>query len=36
LVSKENYKIVINWFSIEENKEWETYFNNIEWYILLK
>ena len=36
LVSEENYKIAINWFSIEENKEWKTSFNNIEWYILIK
>ena len=35
-ISEENYKIVINWFSMEENKEWETYFTNIEWYILVK
>ena len=35
-VSEENYKIIINWFSIEENKEWKTNFNNIEWYILIK
>ena len=35
-VTEENYKIVINWFSIEENKEWKTNFNNIEWYILIK
>ncbi len=35
-VSEGNYKIVINWFSIEENKEWETKFTNIEWYILIK
>lgn len=36
LVLKENYKIVVSGFSIEENKEWETYFNSIEWYILVK
>ena len=35
-VTEENYKIVINWFSIEENKEWKTNFTNIEWYILIK
>ena len=35
-VSEENYKIVINWFSMEENKEWKINFNNIEWYILIK
>ena len=35
-VSEENYKIIINWFSLEENKEWKTNFNNIEWYILIK
>ena len=35
-VSEENYKIVVNWFSIEENKEWKTNFTNIEWYILIK
>ena len=34
---RENYKIVINWFSIEENKDnWTIDFNNIEWYILIK
>ena len=36
IVTEENYKIVINWLSIEENKEWENYFTNIEWYILIK
>jgi len=36
IVTEDNYKIVINWFSIEENKEWKTQFNNIEWYILIK
>ena len=35
-VSQDNYKIVINWFSMEENKEWKTNFTNIEWYILIK
>ena len=35
-VTEENYKIVINWFSMEENKEWKTNFTNIEWYILIK
>ena len=35
-VSEENYKIVINGFSLEENKQWETNFTNIEWYILIK
>ncbi len=36
IVSEENYKIVINWFSMEENKEWKTNFTNIEWYVLIK
>ena len=35
-VSEENYKIVINGFSLEENKQWENHFTNIEWYILIK
>ena len=35
-VSEENYKIVINGFSLEENKDWETQINSIEWYILIK
>ena len=36
IVSEENYKIVINWFSMEENKEWKSNFTNIEWYVLIK
>ena len=35
-VTEKNYKMVINWFSMEENKEWKTDFTNIEWYILIK
>ena len=35
-VSEENYNIVINGFSLEENKEWKISFTNIEWYILIK
>ena len=36
IISEENYKIVINWFSMEENKEWKSNFTNIEWYVLIK
>ena len=36
VILEENYKIVISWFSIEEDKDWKTYFTNIEWYILVK
>ena len=36
IVTEENYKIVINGFSLEENREWETNFDSIEWYILIK
>ena len=35
-VIEDNYKIVINWFNLEENKEWQTEFTYIEWYILIK
>ena len=31
-----NYKLVIIWFSMEENKEWKLSFNNIRWYLLSK
>lgn len=36
VLEKDNYKLVISWFSIEEDKEWKTKFNNIRWYILIK
>jgi len=33
----ENYKLIINWFSFQENlDEWIIDFNNIQWYILVK
>ena len=33
----ENYKLIINWFSFQENlNEWTIDFNNIQWYILIK
>lgn len=31
-----NYKLVVVWFSMEENKEWKLSFNNIRWYLLTK
>ena len=36
ILEKENYKLIITWFSIEEDKEWKLSFNNIRWYILIK
>ena len=35
-VIEDNYKIVIDWFNLEENKEWQTEFTYMEWYILIK
>ena len=36
VIEEENYKLVITWFSMEEDKEWELKFENIRWYILIK
>ena len=36
ILEEQNYKVVIDSFSIEENREWEPHFTNIEWYILIK
>jgi len=36
VLEDDNYKLVIIWFSMEENKEWKLSFNNIRWYLLTK
>lgn len=36
ILTQQDYKIIINSLSLEENKEWETQINNSEWYILIK
>ncbi len=36
-ILEDNYKIVINWFNLEENEDtWEIAFSTIKWYILIK
>ena len=35
-LTEPNYKVIINSFGIEENREWETQIYNAEWYILIK
>ena len=35
ILEEENYKLVITWFSMDD-EEWEIRFNNIRWYILIK
>lgn len=32
---EQDYKIIINCFGLEETREWETQFTNIEWFILV-
>ena len=36
ILEEDNYKLVINWFYLEESDTWETNFINIRWYILFK
>lgn len=36
IIEENNYKLVINWFYLEESDTWETNFINIRWYILFK
>ena len=36
VLEENNYKLVINWFYLEESDTWETNFINIRWYILFK
>lgn len=36
ILEKENYKLVVTWFYLEESTTWETKFINIRWYILFK
>ena len=36
VLTEPNYKVIINSFGIEENREWETQIYNAEWYILIK
>jgi hypothetical protein len=35
ILEEENYKLVITWFSMDE-EEWKIEFNNIRWYMLIK
>ena len=36
ILEENNYKLVINWFYLEESDNWETNFINIRWYILFR
>lgn len=36
ILEEENYKLVIVWLWMQENKDWELRFSNIRWYILIK
>ena len=36
ILEEDNYKLVINWFYLEESDTWKTKFINIRWYILFK
>ena len=36
VLEENNYKLVINWFYLEESDTWETNFINIRWYILFR
>jgi len=36
VIEEWSYKLVITWFSMEEDMEWELKFDNIRWYILIK
>jgi hypothetical protein len=35
-LEEKNYKLVIVWLWMQENKDWELSFSNIRWYILIK
>ena len=36
VLEEKNYKLVIVWLWMQENKDWELSFSNIRWYILIK
>lgn len=36
VLTEPDYKLIINSFGIEENREWESQIYNAEWYILIK
>jgi hypothetical protein len=36
VLTEPDYKVIINNFGMNENKEWESQITNAEWYILIK
>jgi hypothetical protein len=35
-LEENNYKLVITWFAIEEDKEWILSLNTLQWYLLIR
>lgn len=36
VLEEENYKLVITWFAMEEDKEWVLSLNSLQWYLLIR